>query len=532
MPKYLKILDKHGGRIPIATYYGGYEGATTGRRMTSSWGTAVYGPNAALSNNLALLRSRSREMARNNALASGAIDSFVSSMVGSGIVPRWQIKDNIDLKEEVQELWNDSIQDFDVEGQLDFYGQQSLAARSMIESGECFVQKVYRRSNSGLLVPIQFKILEPDLLDETYNVDLSNGNIIRMGIEFNRLGERIAYHMYQDHPGEYHSFRTNSYTRKRIPARYILHLGRPLRPGQIRYRPWLSSVLLKLRDIDQCDDAELVRRKTTAMFGGFFTRSMDTDAGMPEIFGDVSDQGSGSADLVGLEPGTFTELPPGFDVQFSQPHDVSGNYLDWIRQQLRTVARGLGVSYEQLSGDLENVNYSSIRAGLTEFRRMCTSMVNNTIIRQLCRPVAQAWLESAVLTGAISIPDFTDNRRKYYRIKWQPEAFDWVDPAKEQEAYKDAVRCGFMSRDQVIATLGSDAEVVDAQNAADNERADRYGLIYDSDPRRTAKNGAKQNDGTDADETEEVQDDGFSDQSTMDDDEDGVDSAYWDSRGR
>jgi capsid protein len=53
-----------------------------------------------------------------------------------------------------------------------------------------------------------------------------------------------------------------------------------------------------------------------------------------------------------------------------------------------------------------------------------------------------------------------------------------------------AIRAGLMSRSEAISAFGYDAEDVDREIAADNRRADDLGLIFDSDPRRTSKDGA------------------------------------------
>ena len=107
-----------------------------------------------------------------------------------------------------------------------------------------------------------------------------NGNRVKAGIEFDGIGRRIAYHVYREHPGESALFGTAGET-VCVPADQVLHLYRPLRPGQIRGVPWLAPVLLKLHELDQYDDAELVRRKTAALFAGFITRPGD-DALMGE----------------------------------------------------------------------------------------------------------------------------------------------------------------------------------------------------------------------------------------------------------
>ncbi len=493
---FLSIVDPQGHPIPVASLSADYEAATTGRRL-SGWGLSSSGPNDSLFGSLQNLRSRSRQMVRNNANAAGAVDSFVANMVGAGIMPRWQVKDNPDLKEEIQELWNDSVPELDADGIQDAYGQQAMVARAVMESGEALVRFIPRRRSQGLAVPLQTQVLEADHLDAAYNDTLPNGHAVRMGIEFNHSGRRVAYHLFKDHPGESFTSTGHAYMdRIRVPADQILHIGRPLRPGQIRFRPWLTPTILDLYEIEQCDDAELVRRKTTAMFGGFFTSPVEEDANHPLMGGRKIGAANG-VNVVAYEPGTFVGLPPGYDVNFAEPKDVSGSYIAWMKHHLRKVARGIGITYEQLTGDLEGVNYSSIRAGLLEFRRLCRMLQRHMLVHQYCRPVALRWLTAAILAGVLKIDDYVGNRRKYHRIDWRPEAWQWVDPEKEGKSEVIAVRAGFKSRAQVVAEGGRDVETVDAEIEADNRRADENGFVFDSDARKTAKTGVYQETVTD-----------------------------------
>jgi lambda family phage portal protein len=151
-----------------------------------------------------------------------------------------------------------------------------------------------------------------------------------------------------------------------------------------------------------------------------------------------------------------------------------------MRVQLRSIAAGMGITYEQLTGDLTGVNYSSIRAGLLEFRRRCEQFQHQVIVYQFCRPVWQRWIEAALLSGAL--PKQGD-LAPYYDAKWIPPGFAWVDPLKDIKAQMMAVRAGFKSRAEVVSEQGYDAEAIDREIAADNQRADELGLSYDTDPR-------------------------------------------------
>ena len=458
--------------------------AAGGGRRSFAWLPANPGAVAALMATQTELRTKSRDLVRRNAWANAALESYVANAIGTGIKPQSLVADAA-LRERIQMLWRDWTLDADASGLTDFYGLQALACRAMLEGGEALVRIRYRRPEDGLAVALQLQVLEPEHLPVTMNTTAANGNVIRAGIEFDRLGRRVAYHLYRAHPedGALAPMSGNGGIETvRVDASEILHLFRPLRPGQIRGEPWLARALVKLNELDQYDDAELVRKKTAAMFAGFITRLAPED----NLMGEGVSDANGVA-LAGLEPGTLQILEPGEDVKFSQPADVGASYADFLRMQFRAVAAAMGVTYEQLTGDLTQVNYSSIRAGLLEFRRRCEALQHGVLVHQLCRPIWQAFIEQAALEGALSLPGYARGgqakRREYLAVKWIPQGWQWVDPKKEFDAMLTAIRSGLLSRSEAISSFGYDAEDVDREIAADNARADALGLVFESDPR-------------------------------------------------
>ena len=460
-----------------------YDGIGGGRRSLA-WQVGNPGAVAALAFTQNELRAKSRDLVRRNAWAAAGVEAFVSNAIGTGIKPQSMVADNA-LREAIHSLWWDWCEDADAAGLTDFYGLQALACRAMLEGGECLVRLRYRRPEDGLPVGLQLQLLEPEHLPTTLNQELPSGNVIRAGIEFDRLGRRTAYHLYRSHPGD-GSLAPMSGTggwvggldTVRVPTSEIVHLFRPLRPGQIRGEPWLARALVKLNELDQYDDAELVRKKTAAMFAGFITRISPEDNLMGEGLPDAN-----GAAMAGLEPGTMQILEPGEDVKFSQPADVGASYAEFLRMQFRAVAAAMGITYEMLTGDLTQVNYSSIRAGLLEFRRRCEAIQHNVIVHQLCRPIWRAWMEQAALEGVLTLPQFNQHKRDYLSARWIPQGWQWVDPKKEFDAMLTAIRAGLLSRSEAISAFGYDAEDIDREIAADNARADELGLVFDSDPR-------------------------------------------------
>ena len=502
---YLRILDSRGGRIPLKAYIsssGDHEGAAGGRRM-STWGTSTSGPNTAIYGSLSSLRSRSRELIRNNPLIDGAADDYAANIIGSGIAPRWLIND-LAMKQAIQDLWNESIDEFDYDGICDAYGQQTLMGDALIDAGEFLIKIIPRRSTDGLAVPIQYQLLEADHLDHTYNSFAPNGNEIRMGIEIDKVGKRVAYWLWPEHPGEsFLSFRRIS-IRVRIPAFNapdamgggIIHVFKPRRIGQMRGTPWLRSIIVKMHELDQYDDAELVRKKGAALLGsGYITEPIGGQIDPADYFGQRSDADSQGRDVIALEPGTYPILPRGMEPKFPNPPDVGNSYAPWKQDHYRQAAKGMGVTYEQFTGDLSNTSYSSIRAGLLEFRRRVKQIQFQTIVFQACRPMVHAWLDAAVLAGRLPISpvDYLANIREFRHIEWRPDGFPWVDPVKDQVAEQMARRNGFKSRAQIISeTFGGDIDIVDREIIEENDRADRDGLVYDTDSRKTAQSGSIQ----------------------------------------
>jgi lambda family phage portal protein len=256
----------------------------------------------------------------------------------------------------------------------------------------------------------------------------------------------------------------------------MIHLFSPLAPGQVRGVSWLAPVLLRLHDIDQYEDGQLMRQKVASLFAGFIQRDRGDD---PVIAGTEQDE---DGDLVaGMQPGVLQYLNPGEEIKFSEPAQV-GDSVPFIELQLRSIAAGLGVPEYLLTGDLSNVNYSSIRAGMVEFRRRIEMLQYGTVIHQFCQPIWERFVTSAVLSGAIDAPDFEAKFADYIAVEWYPPAREWVDPLKDAEADALAVAAGFKSRRQVVTERGYDIERMDAEIAADKEREKSLGLDFNVKP--------------------------------------------------
>jgi len=456
-------------RRRVGALVGGFEAGEASRRLRH------FQPSRAHLNTLiaaagADITARARWLVRNNGYAANAIESWAGNVVGDGIKPSSLIAD-AGLKVRVQRLWLDWTDEADAEGFTDFYGQQRRAAREVFMAGEVFLRFRPRRPSDGLVVPLQLQMIPSEMLPLTRNAPLPGGNVVRQGIEFDRIGRRVAYHFLRRHPGDITDTGLAGET-VRVPASEIVHVIDPVDAGQLRGISRFAPGIVKLFLLDQYDDAELDRKKVAAMHALFITTPAPAE---PFDAGESEQNGERTMDL---QPGQVVMLEPGEQVQISAPADVGQTYEAFQYRTLLQVSAALGVPYAYLSNDMLKANYSNSRLALLEFRRRIEAYQHAVVVWQLCRRVWGRWMDAAVLSGALRPPGYEALRADYLACAWLPPRWDWVDPLKDARAEIEQIEAGLKSRSQAIAERGYDAEQVDAEIAADKRRERELGLAF------------------------------------------------------
>lgn len=473
-----------------------FRAAGHGRRLRM-FPPVSYGPNTALMG-LPTVLARARHMARNDPWAVSALSKSVNNGIATGIQakPIWGSAEHRAL---VDQEWKTWMKYSDADGVLNFYGQQALAWREWREAGEVFGRLRFRRPEDGLHVPLQLQLLESEMCPRDYYAFASNGNAIRQGIEFDRIGRRLAYWMFREHPGDQCSIPGGNEL-VRVPAEQVIHLYRPTRAGALRGVPHSASVLLRMFNLDRLDDAVLERQTIANLFAGFYVpkgaESEDDGPGAdgrtdgPMVSDMTTDEDPDGTPLAGLEPGTMQELPGNYDVKFSTPPDAGSNYAEFLRGHLMATAAAHDIPYEVLTGDLRNISDRALRLILNEFRRAIESDQWLYMIPMLCQRVREAWYDQAVLADVLQAPGYADIRDQVTDTLWVPEGWPWSHPVQDVAAERDAVRAGFKARTKVVLGSGEDPEEVDNEIARSNQIADDRGFVFDSDPRRTNRAGA------------------------------------------
>lgn len=479
----IQVRDRGQGRIGLS---GPYD--ATSNRRTAGWSRNTDSINSLLYGSAETLRAHCRDAVRKTPWAANAIDVYVANAVGTGIQPISQYEDP-KVREQIHKAWRRWTDEADFDDQTDFYGLQALGFREMLEAGEVLF-RLHIPDDPNLSVPLQIQVLEADHLPldrlESSKLAANSSNKIRYGIEFNPRGKRVAYHLYRDHPGEVEYF-TRSNETTRVPASEVIHMYRSLRAGQVRGEPHLTRVLLALRDLDEYTDAARMRKKMAAMLAGFIKRGPSSDP----VEGIVTNEGGGVGNIE-LQSGILQELRPGEDIVMADGPKDDG-FAEFMQSNLQAIAVGAGITFEQLSGDLSEVNYSSIRAGLLEFRRKCEQLQYSVIVYQLCRRVFRVWLPLAVLSGAVNLPHYSARKQDYLDVAWMTPGWPWVDPLDESKAALNDIQAGITSLTRVVSARGENLEQIMREKAAEKKLAKEFGLVLTSDPENELK--AKEPDG-------------------------------------
>lgn len=361
------------------------------------------------------------------------VEAWTSNMVGRG----WQVRPQ-HPDPEVRRHIGDRFEAI-------ILPHLAVLGRALVRDGEALARVLLVGPGELRLQP-----LAAEQLDASVNRELSSGGRIEAGVEFDADDQITAYWLLREPPDG-----VSWAPPVRVPAAEVLHVFDQLFPGQVRGLSWLAPVLLKLRDRDEASDALLMQLKTASLMTGFIR---DVDGGAAG-FGDPD---SGAIN-VSLEPGAMRILPPGAEVSFSQPGQGLAQAIDFLRAQDREIAAGVGLTFEMLTGDLGEANYSSARVGLLEFRRRAEMIQRLVIEGKLLRPLWHRWIDALVLSGEIR-PDEADD---YRAVRFVAPGWQWVDPRNEVEAEVAAINAGLKSREEVVAGRGRDIDDLDAERARD-----------------------------------------------------------------
>lgn len=506
-------------RASLSAYTGtgGYKGGKRNRRATKNYLPGGGSADADLLPDLDDLRARSRDLARNLPIATGAVATKKTHVIGDGLVLNAQCRRKVlgiseaaarefNMRAESEfALWCKSA-DFTLVQH--FNDMQLMLFGGVKESGDIFAIRRYRR-DPGQVYGTKVQVIEADQVCNPHR--RGDSEKITGGVEHNNQGVPVAIHVSDRHPG---SLTARSVNWRRVPMRYndgrkiVLHLFERLRPGQTRGVPMMAPVIEALKSLGDYTDAEVRAAVVSAMFTVFVKNTGDTDSG-PLPTSEAN--GTNGKEEIELGSGAVIDLAPGEDIETANPGRPNPQFDNFVQAFLRQIGVALDLPFELLIKHF-TASYSASRAALEmayhSFRRE-----RNWFVRKFLEPVYEWFMEEAVLTGRLEAPGFFDDpliRDAWLSATWTGPVRISLDPKKDAEADKSDIDLGVKTRQQVMTErTGGDfdqktEQLKREQDARDGLRSSTPTAQPPEEDPDDEPEDPEQADGTDDDETEDA----------------------------
>lgn len=447
-----------------------------------------------LRSSLISLRSTSRALVRDASYAKRAKVIVQNNIIGSGIGMQAQVMSSRDtLREDVNDAIETAFDDWAAPqfchtgGVLHFSDFERLLMGEVFDAGEIFVRKHYA-SFGDSPVPFALEVIESErIADEMHNgvtpvtYNPAARTRVTMGIEQDAFGRPINYLIKSRYPGDHDTgFYRGSDFIEVVPASLIIHLRLIDRWPQTRGEPWLHAAARKLTEMDAYTEAEVVAARGAANYMG----SIETEDPDSPLAGGPDERGEQRN--IEMEPGVFVRPAPGESVNFYSPNRPNTALDPFMRYMIREFAAGANVSYESVSRDYSQSNFSSSRLALLDDRDLWR-MLQQWFIRSFRNPIHKEWLQQAVLSRSIPgirIDEYALAPQKFSAVMFKPRGWGWIDPEKEVDAYFKAVKYGFTTVTNVISQTGDGRDVEDVLRERERElkMMDDRDLEFESSP--------------------------------------------------
>lgn len=447
--------------------YGNY-GANSRRKSLVGWFTRPGSAIEDIERNIPKLRERSRDLYMGAPLATGALKTIRTNVVGSGLKLNAQIDyeylgmtleeaDQWETKVEREfSLWADSIH-CDAQRMNNFYELQQLAFLSQLMSGDSFVLlPIIPRP--GMPYDLRVQLIEADRVCNPDNKIILDNKIVN-GVEVSHRGEVVAYWIAQHHPNSI-SLRKNEWIRVRkfgatTGRPNVIHLMESERPEQRRGVPILAPVIETLKQLTRYTEAELMAAVVSGMYT-VFIKSISPHNEMPGRF--FEEELYDDEDDINYELGNGAIIALGENEEpiFANPSRPNTAFDGFVMSLCRQIGSALEVPYELLIKHF-SASYSASRASLLEAWKMF-KMRRSWLANDFCQPIYEEWLAEAVAKGRINAPGFfTDPvaRKAYCTAEWNGPSQGQIDPLKEVNAARIRIREGLSTRTRETVELGT-----------------------------------------------------------------------------
>lgn len=468
-----------------------HRAASLTARELSSWLPGNGSADGDLLGELPTLVGRSRDLTRNHGVASGAAQTMVDNVVGTGLrlvaLPDYRALGRTkewadDWSRDVESLWRCWAENLECDAamSLNFAGMTTQVFRSGFINGEALALPLWLPER-GNAFATTIQLVEPDRLSNPGSKP--DDKTLRGGIEIDDYGAPLAYHIRKTHPGDvFLPFASSADEWQRIPSRTafgrrrVLHIHDKERTGQNRGKPALTPIMPMFKMLDHYERSELQAAVVNAMIAAFIETPLDAETVVEMFGGSFEDYDAKRREWKAkLAGGSIITTFPGDKLSPFTPSRPNSAYGAFVENILRHIGTGLNLPFELLMKDFSKTNYSSARAALLEAWRFFSGR-RQWLATYWAKPVYELWLEEAINSGKIEAEDFYTNRAAWSRCKWIGPGRGWVDPVKEAQASQIRMEAGLSTLEDECAMQGLDWEDVLEQRAREKAKIKELGL--------------------------------------------------------
>lgn len=436
-------------------------------RLNQNWGALIESAEMTDRTSRDTIRARARDMERNSDILNGVLSAFVRNVVGYGF--NLQAKTGKDeLNSQIEKLFREwcKASNCDVTGQQTFTQLLRMAVRRKKVDGGILFKKCYTK---GGIVPFKLQALEVDELSVSWSSPKIRGNKVAGGIEYNKYNKPVGYWITQ-YSVDGMELATPTYYKDED----IIFIYSKNRPSQVREVSDLAPTLTRIRDANEFIQAVSVKERIAACLSVFIKKAAPMAGGFGRST--ISAEGGINYAQKRLAPGMITEMNAGDSIEVVDPKTSSADATSFLKLQQRLIGAGQGLSYEATARDMSEATYSSARQANIEDE--LTYLEDVEILRSFMDKVYEAFIGSAVLSGALTIPDFWENKSSYFEHIWITSPKKWIDPQKEANAQATALQNGLKTFAQIAGESGRDWRDMIDEMAEIQQYAKQKGLNF------------------------------------------------------
>lgn len=453
-------------RTVLALSGGYFGGSRRNRAALSNWNPGASDADGDISPDLGDLRAYSRDLCRRNPLAAGAVNAVVTNTIGTGLsmqpAPDAAF---LGLDDDALKAWQESVSRewrlwaettaCDITREQNFYGLQSLAFRSTLESGDVFA--ITPMAGDGRPYRLSVQLIEADRCRNPSS--RADTQTLVQGIEHDANGAPVKYHFSDRHPGALRPGGTGTISYTEITAfgektgrRNVLHLFDRRRPGQSRGVPYLAPVIEPLKQLGRYSEAEISAAVISAAFAIFvkmdataFESLFDgTENATTYLSGALDQRWDNRVPQADMEgPGKAINLLPGEDVVAPDLGRPNAQFDPFFMAVTKQIGVALELPQEVLLKAYLS-SYSAARAALLDAWRFFRGR-RDFMATYFCQPLYELWLEEAVALGRVRAPGFFADpayRHAWSRAVWIGDGPGSIDPLKEADAAEKRIEIG------------------------------------------------------------------------------------------